>query len=82
MIITSFSVSYGNLTVSVDLLKLDLPCGAPNSKLKQSKTYTGFLLTKSYNISLKDSKLIDNFSKTIFLSNLTNDLLDKNFNYF
>lgn len=46
MIITSFSVSYGNLTVSVDLLKLDLPCEAPNSKLKQSKTYTGFFINK------------------------------------
>lgn len=67
----------GNLVVTIDLSKLNLPIGT--TVLKQVRTYKGFLSTNTYNATINDNSIISNFSKTIYPSKLTKEEIVNNF---
>lgn len=79
-----FSVNgnYGdlsNLQVTFTLPSNLVPSGYPSDKLKVSYTYSGFLSTNGYELSAKSDSQISQFVNNIYPSQLTADMILKNF---
>lgn len=78
----SINGNFGNLSqlvVNFNLPQNQMPIGFPNSKLNVSYTYSGFLSTSGFELSSKSNQEIDIFSRTIYPSQLTLDMIINNF---